>query len=504
MNGQKVKQALAYGMAGLYFLLVAYWINALWGKWVYDDPFITYRYTSNLLRGIGFVYNPGERVLSTTTPFLALLLAALSPLSGNLPRVANLIGAVSIAAGGLLVFDIARSLKSPIVGWVGLLLYPSFSLLLNSIGSETPLYITFALASFAFYYRRNFILTAVFCALTVIIRPDGFLVPMVIGLDYLGRTQDIRRWSDLPAKSRLAILLFVVLTVPWFLFAWAYFGSPIPATLAAKQHQGMMDISRGFPLGLLWTFKQHLSSWHYWLQIGLAFVGSLHLFFAVLSTKKASSLCCARTWALFLAWPLSYFLAYSLLGLTSYFWYYAPLIPGLIVLIGLGISAIHTFTRRGSQSEKIASLITAAIIIVLALPQGINMVEAAGDPNPRSMIYRKAGLWLNKNTPLDAKVGTLEVGIIGYYSERPMVDFAGLIQPDVAKYLNHDTTYEDAALYSIQMFQPDYLVLFEGSFSRLEQDYIKDHCTIATLLQGDRFGYDTNLIIYRCDQQETP
>ena len=37
-------------------------------EWAYDDPFITYRYARNLLNGFGFVYNPGERILSTTTP----------------------------------------------------------------------------------------------------------------------------------------------------------------------------------------------------------------------------------------------------------------------------------------------------------------------------------------------------------------------------------------------------------------------------------------------------
>lgn len=564
-----LQPALIYGLAGLYFLLIVYWIITIWGKWAYDDPFITYRYTSNLLRGIGFVYNPGERVLSTTAPFFALLLAALSPLSDNLPRMANLIGALSIAAGGLLFFDIARSLKSPIVGWVGLLLYPSFTLLLNTIGSETPLYITFALASFAFYFRQNLVLTAAFCALTVITRPDGVLVPMIISLDYLARTWGIRRQrqtippqpdenglDDLSLASpvgsrfsgnpRLAFFLFIALTIPLYLFAWVYFGSPIPATLAAKQYQGLMDISREFPAGLYWTFKYHLNSWYHWVQLGLATIGIFYLFFSLISDAqeiflrqrgkiiRRKNIIHAKAWMVFMAWPLSYSVAYSILGLTSYFWYYAPLIPGLVVLVGLGVSGIDRFVRNGitalfrfagskgrrfastannqtigettlpSAPDIIASLSVATIIIALGLSQGLNIVGASGAANPRSMIYRKAGLWLNKNTPANAKVGTLEVGIIGYYSNRPIVDFAGLIQPDIAKYLNHGTTYEDSALYSIEKFQPDYLVLIEGSFRELEQGYVADHCTIAALIQGYRYNYGANLIIYQCERQDLP
>ena len=42
-------------------------------------------------------------------------------------------------------------------------------------------------------------------------------------------------------------------------------------------------------------------------------------------------------------------------------------------------------------------------------------------------IYRAAGEWLQENTSPEDKVGAMEVGIIGYYARRPMVDFAGLI-----------------------------------------------------------------------------
>lgn len=42
-------------------------------RWAYDDPFISYRYAENLTRGLGFVYNPGERILSTTTPLFTFL-----------------------------------------------------------------------------------------------------------------------------------------------------------------------------------------------------------------------------------------------------------------------------------------------------------------------------------------------------------------------------------------------------------------------------------------------
>ena len=40
-----------------------------------DDAFITFRYAENLAASNGFVYNLGEKVLGTSTPFFTLLLA---------------------------------------------------------------------------------------------------------------------------------------------------------------------------------------------------------------------------------------------------------------------------------------------------------------------------------------------------------------------------------------------------------------------------------------------
>ena len=53
------------------FLLAAVLIARLAGMYlfqIFDDSFITFRYTANLVDGNGFVYNLGERVQGITTP----------------------------------------------------------------------------------------------------------------------------------------------------------------------------------------------------------------------------------------------------------------------------------------------------------------------------------------------------------------------------------------------------------------------------------------------------
>jgi hypothetical protein len=80
-------------------------------------------------------------------------------------------------------------------------------------------------------------------------------------------------------------------------------------------------------------------------------------------------------------------------------------------------------------------------------------------PDNRSKLYQAVGNWLNGNTLPGQSVGALEVGIIGYCADRKMVDFAGLIQPRVAAQFDFGKDYEDAAIWAVETYKPDYLVI---------------------------------------------
>ncbi|MFU8773799.1 MAG: hypothetical protein ACNA8H_15435, partial [Anaerolineales bacterium] len=129
---------LKYVFIAAYFLVGFGFLMTMFSHWAYDDPFITYRYAHNLADGMGFVYNPNEHVLSTTTPLFTIVLASLNWLWLDLPSIANLIGVVSLLVAAIFLWDLSGSMKAPMVGWAGLLLYPTFPLLVMTLGSETP------------------------------------------------------------------------------------------------------------------------------------------------------------------------------------------------------------------------------------------------------------------------------------------------------------------------------------------------------------------------------
>jgi len=274
----------------------------------------------------------------------------------------------------------------------------------------------------------------------------------------------------------------------------------------------------------LMTILRGYARWPYILEAGLAIAGVVFMF------RRA------RRWALFLAWMMLYFLAYSALGVSRYFWYYAPLVPGLIVLIGLGISSIRNsslpkplFSGISSKSNSPplkspflgnssisnspppnspflgiwgrpggGRIATLALLLLLISAQAYDLGQLRQQPDNRLVIYPVVGEWLRDHTSPQASVGTLEVGMIGYYSQRRMIDFAGLIQAQVSNQLTTHATYEDAALWAVERYHPDYLALHENLFPRLEQGYAAQRCAVIKHFSGKTYGYSADLNIYAC------
>src|SRR5687768_3192429 len=107
---------LLHCLVGLWVGLVAGLLFWLFRHYGYDDPYITYRYAGNLASGAGFVYNAGERILSTTTPLYTLILAAVGLLGADIPIASNLIGSICLALGGLAFWRLGQAWQSQTVG----------------------------------------------------------------------------------------------------------------------------------------------------------------------------------------------------------------------------------------------------------------------------------------------------------------------------------------------------------------------------------------------------
>lgn len=475
--------------AATYLIAVSAALFAGFADWHYDDPFITYRYAEHLARGIGFTYNAGERVLSTTTPLFALALAGPAALGLDVPTAANLIGCISLAVGGLCLWDLGRRWALPVVAWSGLALYPTSLLLQLTIGSETPLYLALCLGAFVAFFRERYVVCALCCALAVLSRGDGVLVAAMLAIAFAARwRRDVVRripWG--------ALAVFALVLLAWAVPAWLYYGQPWPSTLAAKRGQGAMAASDPFAVGALttaWAWFGHL--WPHRLIVASAVVGLPYLAWR----GRAA-------WPL-IAWTGAYFATYAALGVSSYHWYYAPLVPGLIVLVALGLTAFADGARalaapigRGAGQAAAMAVIALGLGVLTAL-QLSQSARTAASADARYAIYRAAGEWLRDHAPPGARVGALEVGIVGYYAGHTMLDFAGLIQPDLAGDMRRATTYDDLALRSAERRPPDLVVTLAGILPRFERDFVQPHCALQHRLAGSEYAFGADVSIYAC------
>ena len=464
---------------------------ALFMDWGNDDPYITYRYAENLYAGRGFVYNPGDPTLSTTTPFFALMLAGVRVFWSNLPHAANLIGAVSLAAGGLFLWDMARQWHEPLAGWAALILYPTFSLLVQTLGSETPFYLALSLGAIALYLRNKITFAAILLAFAVLTRGDAALLAVVLAADWLVKNppKSLRDFRQLPWK---AVAAGAGILLVWALFAIPYYGSPLPVTLAAKRAQGLMGISERFAPGFLTTLGYYTSNLHFWIEAFLMIIGLI----AVLWRARGGH---ARPWFLLVSWTTLYFLAYTYLGVTRYFWYYAPLVPGMVGMIGLGLATVQRADFPAWTGSRVLPWFAILTLAGLAIAQSLSLLKMRETPDIRLAAYRMVGEWFTQNTQSKATIGTLEVGVIGYYAlPRPMVDFAGLIQPEVASLFAPNINYQDTALWAIREYKPKFLVVSQGGFPYLEQTYLAENCAQVKKFPSEQTGSTNDLIIYKC------
>jgi hypothetical protein len=401
-----------------------------------DDPYVTYRYAENLASGLGPVYNPGERVLSTTAFGYALLLAgarlALPWL--DLPTISNAISAAGLGLAALALHRLGARNGQAAVGLAAAGLVVLSPLLASTFGLETALFLALvawgAVAFDAGRPRRAALLLAAATAL----RADGALAFAVLSLSSLlpATAPDAERRRRGEGWWR-AGALYAALVLPYEAALALLYGSPIPTTLAAKTVQATIGGWPDYLGGLRDLLAERVAAAPlYWLALPLAALG-------LAATAR-------RRWALPLVlWGLVQAAVYQWLGVASYSWYYAPLVPAAALSVALGAGAL-----AGSR-PPLALLLVAPLL--WAQVAGLRALRAAV-PEPRALAYERVGRWLDAQAPPGARVAVMEVGIIGFYAHRPMVDLLGLIRPETVEAMRRQDFF-----WTIADSQADLVVL---------------------------------------------
>jgi hypothetical protein len=79
--------------------------------------------------------------------------------------------------------------------------------------------------------------------------------------------------------------------------------------------------------------------------------------------------------------------------------------------------------------------------------------------NPVEQLYSKTGRWISRNTPQDASIGYLEIGRVGYYARRRIIDPLGLIEPTI-----HAHVAQGDLDWAYEHYRPDYIINYDANF----------------------------------------
>ncbi len=530
--------------------MLALFARLLPGPRTIDDAYITFRYVRNILAGVGFVYNPGEHVLGTTTPLYTFLLAAVGSLFGgdqaNFPQIAYVINAFADAITCLLLLQLGRRLGSPAAGVGAALVWAiaPYSVTFAIGGLETSVYVLLLMGMVTAYLYHAHILAALLAALSVLTRPDALILIGPLVLDRLwqvrtdlknkpnaGFTADNREKITTTESFIIEILTFFLPLVAWIIFSIAYFGSPLPHSIIAKSLAYRLPPDAAF-IRLLQhyatPFLGQLSFGIPWIGIGMV----LYLFLFVLGARGALKYE-PHAWPL-VAYPWLYFATFAIANPLIFRWYLTPPLPilQLVILIGLDILLRDLLSKlRTQQTEenfsyprRIAPWVAIAFVIFvpsfLSL-RGWRLQPDHGLDRPApdmawyklELLYQEAaGLLADEISqhPMQTVLAAGDVGALGYYTEARILDTVGLNSPQSTRYYPANPEYY-VINYAIPPRlitenQPDFIVILEvyGRAGLLKDPLFQAEYALRHKIPTDIYESDGMLIFAHRSLSQAP
>lgn len=448
-----------------------------------DDAYITYRYARNLAQGLGFSYNPPQRVFGTTTPLYTLILALFSLIGFDIPQSSLVLCWLGQALVIWIFATVKRSGGSNLILLLSLLIILPGSYLV--LGMETSLYTGLVLLSLYEASRKRFSIAIVLSSAVTLIRYDGVILTSVLL---------IFEWISthkLPLKSGV---LFFALIMPWLLYANETFGSVLPNTFFAKTNgAGGSDIFiKGIGpqlLTLMFFIKASIQTGY------IIALFTTALFIWNITSAKSAFECISSTWALL------YLIAYSLIGLRyDFHWYYYPVIPSLLMVIGMFIKKTSEFLEKAGCMWIVQQipLLFLGLPIFLAMALGTFMLDNQGEylasVGGRQIVYPPAGKWICEHSGKNATILVPEIGIIGWYCNRTIIDPYGLVTPEMLPYIKTGESIQGEAL-----MRPDFIVIPNVDINEVNPsvpfaDDWQDQYQIAKVFKDKRYIYQ--LIIF--------
>jgi hypothetical protein len=394
-----------------------------------DDAYISFRFAENLASGAGYSFNAGEPTYGSTAPLWVLLMAALHRAGMTIANGAHLLN----WCFALLCVPALWSLTGffplrPVLRWLTVLFFvlnPWFvRWAMSAMENDLALFLWLT----ATYYqlrsnrseRFNWI-SPVCAALATLNRPEMAVFAALLFLDTLLHS---------PQRTLLKLLaggaLYVAILSPWLWYAQANFGTIVPNTISAKisrAHAEAFTRTLLF-LGSFWVFQ----------GFGLALALVLGRYAILSSVWKSRSV-----WFVPAAWGLALPAFYVVGGAPVAGRYLVFGLPSYLLLGGCAWEYLLRYgAARGgfwkvgaARGVAVLAVATLAMIAVVQRDYCWYITKWTEGMDPR--MIEMARYLRDHSRPTDV-VACDQIGVMGYFSERRVLDIVGLISPEMIQH----------------------------------------------------------------------
>jgi hypothetical protein len=401
-----------------------------------DDALIYYRYIENFINGSGLVYNIGERFNAFTSPLYIYISVLASSVTKEVEITQLVLNGALLIASCITLIYIFDELKMSLAGFISSMMAVTAKYFYQVFGMETNLFILLSLLIIYFYFKGNFIALSFSSAFLLITRGEGlFLLLILFYFVYKERRDKLKFSLLLPAITVLAANS---------VFNYLYYGNFLPHTLLAKIYQGRSGFwdNASFVLGIEYLFKMFNKQSLY--------IVCLYLFAGIDLVKFYRN----RFVMILLLFTVSLTVFYAIFNIPNYHWYYSFHFLTFFILVSLGIVKIIELRKKSFKYSGSVKFTVLLVFVYLTLThlETARLIMREG-PNEN---YKYMGEWFRNNTAPDTKIAAVEIGHIGWYSKRYIIDILGLTNNRNAEFLAHGK-YDKWFDY----YKPDYIIMHD-------------------------------------------
>ncbi|MDZ4767797.1 MAG: hypothetical protein SGJ24_01595 [Chloroflexota bacterium] len=414
------------------------------GDFPLDDSWIHQTYARNLAQYGQWSFVPGELSAASTSPLYTVVLTIGYWLNVPFRVWTHGVGIVALALTGIIGARLSRRLLpgSKISHYlVGLALITSWHLIWSAVsGMETVLFNLFTLLAIAWAWRELFPPTsetlravalrgAVFGligALTVLTRAEGVVLIALLGIGLIPARPG-RSWMGLVIYGSTALLVFALTLTPYVVLNLQLTGGLLPDTAAAKRAYAAPLFATPYLYRVGLMLEPLIAGGQLLLLPGL-------LSYVVLSLRRRGALLIFLS----IAWSAALIVVYAAV-LPLNFQHGRYVIPALPVIILFGTIGTIGLVRIGRHwlitrvLTRTLALTAAAVFTLFAFGLGLNAYRQDVQIIEEEMVA--AALWLRDHVPPTDLLAIHDIGAVGYFAPRPLLDVAGLISPEVVPFV---------------------------------------------------------------------